>query len=220
MIGILTAACAPAIALLLYFYLKDQFELEPFHMVIRSYVFGGLLVFPVMFIQYAVITETGISSSFLLSVILAPFTEEFLKWFTVMFTVYFHMHFNQRYDGIVYACAVGLGFASVENIFYLIENGLDTAFLRAVFPVTSHALFGVVMGYYFGLAKFSAKRKTFLLISFLVPLLLHSVYNVILLAPGSWAYLLVTFMIFMWIFAMKKVKSANKAQAADEWRFS
>lgn len=220
MIGILAAACAPAMALLLYFYLKDEFELEPFHMVIRSYVFGGLLVFPVMFVQFAVITETGWSSIFLINVIVAPVTEEFLKWFVVLITVFFHMHFNQRYDGIVYACAVGLGFASVENVFYLIDNGMDTAFLRAVFPVTSHALFGVVMGYYFGLAKFSSKRRIFLSISLLLPISLHIIYNIILAAPDSWSYLLVTFMIFMWFFAMRKVKSANKAQALEEWRFS
>lgn len=220
MIGLLAAACAPAVALLLYFYFKDDFELEPVYMVIRSYVFGGLLVFPIMFIQYVIGEETAFTSIYFAVVIQTAFVEEFLKWFAVLITVYFHMQFNQRYDGIVYACAVGLGFASVENIFYLVEYGLDTAFLRAVFPVTSHALFGVVMGYYFGLAKFSKRGEKFLAAALFIPFVLHSSYNLILTVYSGFSYLIIFFMIFMWIYAMRKVKAANKQQAAAEKVFS
>lgn len=220
MLSLLTAACAPAIALLLFFYLKDDFELEPIYMVIRSYIFGGLLVFPIMFIQFVIEEETAFSSVYFSVFVQTAFVEEFLKWFVVLLTVYFHTQFNQRYDGIVYACAVGLGFASVENIFYLIEYGLDNAFLRAVFPVTSHALFGVVMGYYFGLAKFSSKGHRYLTAAFFIPFLLHSLYNLILLGFHTLSYLLVCFMIFMWIYAMKKVKAANSQQALAEQDYS
>ncbi|WP_147804864.1 glutamic-type intramembrane protease PrsW [Alkalicoccus halolimnae] len=224
MIGILTAACAPAIALLTFFYLKDEFEQEPVHMVIRCFVFGALLVFPAMFTQYVISEETSMTSPLFHILIETVFIEEFFKWFTVLGAVYFHVHFNQRYDGIVYAVAVGLGFAAMENIFYLLANGLESAFLRAVFPVTSHALFGVVMGYYFGLAKFSKHKFLFLSAAVVLPYIFHSIYNAILIHFESWSVLIIPFMIFLWIFAMHKVKLANRQHSnSDEavpWRFS
>ena len=49
--------------------------------------------------------------------------EEFFKWFIVYYTAYLHFHFDEPYDGIVYGASVSLGFATTENILYLIANG-------------------------------------------------------------------------------------------------
>ncbi|MCD8511475.1 MAG: glutamic-type intramembrane protease PrsW [Bacillus sp. (in: Bacteria)] len=215
MLSLLTAAIAPALALLCFFYLKDNFEQEPVSMVIRSYIFGAILVFPVMFIQFAFHEEGLISNIVTEAFLLTALTEEFLKWFIVLLTVYHHVHFNQRYDGIVYATAVALGFASAENILFLLANGLETAFLRAIFPVSSHALFGVVMGYYLGKAKFYPERRNlFLFYSFFYPVLLHGLYNFILLSQNQWHYFLIPFMIFLWVLGLRKVKKANETQAS------
>ncbi|WP_416149689.1 glutamic-type intramembrane protease PrsW [Salipaludibacillus sp. HK11] len=213
MLSIITVALTPAIALLIFFYLKDEFEQEPITMVVRCFVFGALLVFPIMFIQFALQEETGLVTPYMISFVQVGFIEEFLKWFVVLIAVFYHVHFNQRYDGIVYATAVALGFASVENVLYILANGVDTAFLRAVFPVTSHALFGVVMGYYFGKAKFDRKRRyRYLFLAFIFPYFLHSFYNLILLTLNHWMYVLTPFMIFLWLFALRKVKKANRTQ--------
>ncbi|PYZ95320.1 PrsW family intramembrane metalloprotease [Salipaludibacillus keqinensis] len=213
MLSIITVAFAPAIALLIFFYLKDEFEQEPIIMVVRCFLFGALLVFPVMFVQFAIQEEAGVVSSYFISFIQVSLTEEFMKWFIVLITVFYHVHFNQRYDGIVYATAVALGFASVENVLYIFVNGLDTAFFRAVFPVTSHALFGVVMGYYFGRAKFNrTHRYHYLFLALFIPYLLHSLYNLILLTFNQWIYVLIPFMIFLWMLALRKVKKANRRQ--------
>ena len=69
------------------------------------------------------------------------------------------MEFDEHYDGIVYGAAVSLGFATVENILYLFANGLESALGRAILPVSSHALFGVIMGYYLGKQSFLKERK-------------------------------------------------------------
>lgn len=219
MLSIITVALTPAIALLIFIYLKDEFEQEPITMVVRSFIFGALLVFPIMFIQFAVKEEAGLISPFAVSFIQVAFIEEFMKWFVVLVAVYYHVHFNQRYDGIVYASAIALGFASVENMLYIFANGMDTAFLRAIFPVTSHALFGVVMGYYFGKAKFNRRhRHMYLFFAFLFPYLLHSTYNLILLLLNQWLYVLIPFMIFLWMLALRKVKKANRTQAVYQFR--
>ncbi|MGC7950656.1 PrsW family glutamic-type intramembrane protease, partial [Bacillus sp. II_CA] len=73
---------------------------------------------------------------------------------------YNHVEFDDPYDGILYGASISLGFATIENVLYLLSFGLDTAFMRALLPVSSHALFGVVMGYYYGRAKFSKLAKT------------------------------------------------------------
>ncbi|MDG5787624.1 glutamic-type intramembrane protease PrsW [Evansella sp. AB-P1] len=211
MISLIAVGIAPSLALLCFFYLKDDFEQEPVYMVIRSFFFGALLVFPILFVQYALQEEGYVHSLFIEVFIQTAFIEEFLKWFIVLLIVYHHIDFNKRYDGIVYATAVSLGFASAENVLYLFVNGLETAFLRALFPVSSHALFGVVMGYYLGKAKFNPNRKVlYFSLAFVFPYMLHSLYNLILLTQNQWVYFLIPFMVFLWFLGLWKVKKANK----------
>jgi RsiW-degrading membrane proteinase PrsW (M82 family) len=67
-------------------------------------------------------------------------------------------------DGIVYAAAVALGFASVENIGYLahatIKGHLTMVFIiRSIFSVPGHVLFSGLWGYALGMSKFF-KSKT------------------------------------------------------------
>lgn len=81
MVAIISAGIAPGIALLLYFYLKDQYDNEPIHMVIRMFIFGVLLVFPIMFIQYVLEVENIVGNRLLLSFLSSGLLEEFFKWF-------------------------------------------------------------------------------------------------------------------------------------------
>ncbi|PAK42332.1 PrsW family intramembrane metalloprotease, partial [Bacillus licheniformis] len=67
MFGIISAGLAPGIALLMYFYLKEKYESEPIHMVIRLFILGVLLVFPTMFIQYVLEKEHISEGSFVVS---------------------------------------------------------------------------------------------------------------------------------------------------------
>ncbi|KZN95873.1 glutamic-type intramembrane protease PrsW [Aeribacillus pallidus] len=211
MIAIITAGIAPGLAILSYFYLKDQYEMEPLYMVVRSFIFGALLVFPIMFIEYVLETENVFPSSFLQAFFASSLLEEFFKWFIFYFTIYSHFHFDEHYDGIVYGVSISLGFATLENILYLIANGVELAFGRAIFPVPSHALFGVIMGYYLGKSKFSNDRlkKRWLFYSLVIPFLLHGTYNYILLSNEDWKFWVTPFMVFLWWFGLHKAKKAR-----------
>ncbi|KKI93128.1 protease [Bacillus sp. SA1-12] len=211
MISIISAGIAPGLALLCYFYLKDQYEAEPIYMVLRSFIFGALLVFPIMFIQYVLDVEMIFSTKVLYTFVAVGFLEEFFKWFILFFTIYQHVHFNEHYDGIVYGVSVSLGFASLENIVYLFANGVEYALGRAILPVSSHALFGVIMGYYLGKGKFSSgeNRIKWILLSCILPILLHSIYDSILLSYLNWRYIMLPFMLFLWWFALHKAKKAR-----------
>lgn len=209
---ILSAAIAPGLALFSYFYLRNQMATEPRRTLLQTFIFGLMITFPIMFIQYVMQEEAVITNPYLVNVVFSSSLEEFFKWMIIFAFIYRHMEFDDPYDGILYGAAVSLGFATVENILYLLTFGIDTAFMRALLPVSSHALFGVVMGYYFGKSKFSNNNHSleYLVLSFGAPLILHFIYNSIMMFEGYWTYLIAPFMLFLWWLALKKVKLAHQ----------
>lgn len=212
MLILLSAAIAPGLALLSYFYLRNQMATEPRKTLLQAFIFGTLITFPIMFIQYVLHTEDTFTNNFVKDVLVSSSLEEFFKWFIIFALILRNIEFDDPYDGILYGASVSLGFATVENVLYLLSFGLDTAFIRAILPVSSHALFGVVMGYYFGKSKFADndKKTEYLMLSFFAPLLLHMIYNSILTFERYWVYLIAPFMLFLWWLALRKVKLAHR----------
>lgn len=212
MIILLTVAIAPSLALFSYFYLRDDFAEEPSKLLFQCFIYGAVLTFPILFIQYVFDVEGVFSRVFAQKVFFPSIIEEFFKWLVLIIAVYRHIDFEDPYDGILYGASVSLGFATVENILYLLEFGMQTAFLRAFLPVSSHALFGVVMGFYIGKAKFSAGRngRKWLVIALASSILLHLAYNGILYLNTSWSYGVIPFMMFLWWFGLRKVKQAHQ----------
>nr|WP_263325885.1 glutamic-type intramembrane protease PrsW [Neobacillus sp. Marseille-Q6967] len=210
MLGILSAGIAPGLALLSYFYLKDEYDSEPISVVLKTFLYGSLLVFPIMFIQHVLQLENVIKAEYIDAFLSSSLLEEFFKWFILFYTIYQHVEFDEPFDGIVYGVAVSLGFATVENIFYLIANGIEYAVARALLPVSSHALFGVIMGFYIGKAKFTDEKKAkWVVISLALPFILHGLYDYILISQENWLYFILPFMIFLWWFGLRKVKVAR-----------
>lgn len=164
-----------------------------------------------MFIQYVLEKENVGGGSFFVSFLSSGFLEESLKWFILMVSVYPHAHFDEHYDGIVYGASVSLGFATLENILYLIGHGVEHAFVRALLPVSCHALIGVIMGFYLGKARFSTDkaRVKWLILSLALPSLLHGSYDFILTALSNWIYYMFPFMLFLWWFGLRKAKKAR-----------
>jgi protease PrsW len=211
MLGTLFAGFAPGLALLSYFYLKDKHEPEPVSMVLFTFISGALVFFPIAFIEYILKAENVVIYNSINAIFSASLIEEIFKWSVLFFCAYRSVEFDEPFDGIVYGTSVSLGFATVENIFYLMTNGMDYALTRAILPVSSHALFGVIMGYYISRAKFTQKSKwVWLIISLLLPALLHGVYNFLLLKAGTWLSI-TPYMGFLWWLGLRKVQLAEKS---------
>ena len=185
---------------------------EPRKTLFQAFLFGALITFPIMFIQYVLKEEATITNRYLTEVLVSSGLEEFFKWLVILLVIFRHIEFDDPYDGILYGASVSLGFATVENVLYLLSFGIDTAILRAILPVSSHALFGVVMGYYFGKSKFAKndKEREYLFLSIFAPLILHVTYNSILRFEGYWVYLIAPFMFYLWWLALRKVKLAHQ----------
>ena len=81
----------------------------------------------------------------------------------LLWYAYRKKEFDEPFDGIVYAVMVGMGFATVENISYVSQYGLMTGIMRLFMAVPAHASFAIIMGYFMGKARFSAKKENFLL---------------------------------------------------------
>jgi protease PrsW len=210
MLGILSAGIAPGFALLSYFYLKDEYDSEPISVVLRTFVYGALLVLPIMFVQHVLGVENLIHSDWIDAFLSSSMLEEFVKWFILFYVIYQYAAFDEPFDGIVYGASVSLGFATAENIFYLIANGVEHAFTRALLPVSSHALFGVIMGFYISKAKFTNGLKyKWIFLSLVVPIGLHGFYDYILISQENWIFVIFPFMIFLWWLALRKVKMAK-----------
>lgn len=211
MIILLTVAIAPGLALFSYFYLRKQIAKEPSLTLFHTFIYGAIMTFPILFIQHVFEEENFIQNEFFRNAIFTSGIEEFFKWLILLIAIFKHIEFEDAYDGILYGASVSLGFATVENILYLFTFGLDTAFLRALLPVSSHALFGVVMGYYLGKAKFVkvSNRKGMLFFAFFAPFILHFIYNGILGVSDLSLYLIIPFMLFLWWFGLTRVKYAH-----------
>jgi RsiW-degrading membrane proteinase PrsW (M82 family) len=209
---ILSAAIAPGLALLSYFYLRNQMSTEPRRTLVHSFLYGAIITFPILFIQFVLQEEGVLTSPFMSTVVFTSIIEEFFKWLIIFIVILRHVEFDDPYDGILYGAAVSLGFATVENVIYLLSFGLETAFMRAILPVSSHALFGVVMGYYYGKGKFSMndKQREYLLLALVAPMILHFMYNSILMLEEYFMYVMLPFMLFLWWFALRKVKLAHQ----------
>ena len=208
---LLTVAIAPGLALFSYFYLRKQIAKEPSRTLFHTFLYGAVMTFPIMFIQHVFEEEMLFSSSFILNVLFTSGLEEFFKWLILLLAIYRHVEFEDAYDGILYGASVSLGFATVENILYLLTYGTDIAFIRALLPVSSHALFGVVLGYYFGRAKFADEldKKKFIFIALIAPFVLHFIYNAIFSIQELFLYLIIPFMLFLWWFGLTRVKYAH-----------
>jgi RsiW-degrading membrane proteinase PrsW (M82 family) len=213
LLSVLAAAIAPGIALLAYFYWKDRYDAEPLPMIAKLFLTGVLIVLPAMIVQRGLSLWLG-GSPFLFSFVISAGVEEFLKFFVLFHIIFSHTEFDEPYDGIVYATAVSLGFATLENVLYAFLQPVTfgTLMMRALLPVSGHALFGVFMGYSLGKAKFSTGRQIryHLWMAFLLPVLWHGLYDFMMLSvPSGWIWLVVPFMVFLWLRGIRRVNRAN-----------
>lgn len=211
-LSLLTAAIAPGVALLVYIYLKDRYESEPISSVLKLFALGVIIVFPIMVIQRGFVLGFGENPLFFAFFVSAGI-EEFVKWFLVFFLIYRNKAIRHSYDGIVYAASVSLGFATMENVLFSLFYNPDISVLisRALLPVSGHALFGVVMGYYFGKARYDIfQEQRNIRLAFALPVLWHGSFDFILLISGkNWLWLIVPFMALLWYRGIRKVNRAN-----------
>ncbi len=215
---LLRLAISPVLIILFYIYFRDKYEKEPYYLLFTGVFYGVIIAFPILFFEHFIdgfSPKEKIAEAFFNSFFVASFTEEIFKFIVLFFLIRQNKNFNEPFDGIVYSVFISLGFAGIENVLYVLNpefGGIETAFLRAIFSVPAHALFGVFMGYYFSCYKFfEAKGYLYLIFAFFAPFLLHGLYDFILLSEISFYYVPFAILIaYLWLSGFSKMKKHLK----------
>jgi RsiW-degrading membrane proteinase PrsW (M82 family) len=214
---LLLLALAPAILLMLYVYFRDKYEKEPIALILKGIALGAIIIFPVGVVENSLTRLgaglAGIPKAAYDGFVVAALTEEIFKFGAVFMLVWRSRHFNEKFDGIVYAVSISLGFAAIENLFYVFSNhSTSVGILRAFTAVPGHTVFGIVMGFYMGLARFSTLSKSkYLLLAIVFPCLFHGFYDFLLLSGKPVLMLIfLPFLIIMYRFGLRKMREFNK----------
>ncbi|RYY62741.1 MAG: GNAT family N-acetyltransferase [Chitinophagaceae bacterium] len=185
---LIALAIAPGLAICLYIFHRDAYNREPKRNLLLAFILGAVMIIP------AAITEEVFMRSFDNSItgvaatafIVVALTEELVKFIILRFYAYRRKSFDEPLDGIVYSVVISMGFATLENIFYVQKFGIGTAWLRMFLAVPAHASFGVVMGYFAGRAKFAHAGKSLLLLKgLLFAAFFHGLYDFFLFLQGN-----------------------------------
>lgn len=184
------AAVVPAVVLMRYVYRQDRVEREPPRLL------GGLALRGVYAALAAIVLETLgqsvlnalVSQDNPRHVVLTAFlvvavVEEGTKFFFLYRRTWRDPNFNYRFDAIVYAVFVSLGFAAFENVKYVFSYGLSVALPRAILAIPGHMGFAVFMGWFYGRAKLRSDlgdglgARVNLALGYLAAVFLHGMYD-------------------------------------------
>ena len=187
---LLAAALLPAVLLWIYIVRQDP-QPEPTGQLAKAVMYGVAICIPVaileMVIQYVLFGEepTTLFGTTIDAFFVAALPEESFKLLALWLFLRHNPYFDEHFDGIVYAVCVGLGFAALEHVFYILgeeENWMSVAISRALLAVPGHYAFGVLMGYYYSIYHFVEHSPRTAACVLLVPVLAHGVYDALALS--------------------------------------
>ena len=193
--SLLALAVAPGIAVCLFIYFKDRYNKEPIIWLILCFILGMLSTIPAI-VSEALLTRpaeqqfgNGIVGTAVLSFVVIGLSEELSKFLVLRYVAFNRKSFDDPFDGIVYSVVISMGFATLENIAYVFQHGFATGLLRMFLSVPAHATFGVLMGYYAGLAKYNpSKRRHYLLLGIFWAVVFHGAFDFFLFVGKEWMH--------------------------------
>ena len=225
---LLLTALLPVILIGLYIYFKDKNK-EPKKLLFGLFTSGigsiiiTLIITMILNSIFPILVENRENLN-LIELLFNVFigislVEEFSKWIFTYFIGYNNKEYDHIYDMIVYAVYVSLGFAAVENIMYVLQQGMTVAIMRALLAVPGHACYGIFMGYFLTLAKLAEKNGNKKIsnknkcLSIIVPTILHGIYDYCLFASVDFLLVLFfAFVIVMYIYAIKHIKKVSSVE--------
>ncbi len=142
--------------------------------------FRSLDALSVGFLNAALVEKTG---AFIIIILLQRYFPEF----TVM-------------EATLTAMLLGLGFSTVENVFYAATFGRGVIILRILFTVPLHLTTCGIMGHYIGMSRLCKTRLytlNYLMKGFLLAFVTHGLFDSALIAGGTAAYLAAPLLILL-----------------------
>jgi len=182
----LWAAIAPALLLFAYIWWRDP-KKEPFNELFKALALGISICIPVAVLEYGIKAllfgangePATLFGTTMEAFFVAALPEEGAKLLVLWLLLRKNKYFDEHIDGIVYAVCVGLGFAVIENIMYVItsDNWVLVALMRSLLAVPGHYAFAILMGYYFALYYFVDRSQKNAFMMFFMPFMAHGIYD-------------------------------------------
>ena len=209
----LSAAVVPALVLGVYVYRKDQRDQEPVALLAICLLMGVCAAFASIALEglgMTALTLSQVDQTTPLGIMALAFgvvavVEEGTKLFFLYIKTWKNPNFDFKFDGIIYAVFVSLGFAAFENIKYVFSYGLAVALPRAVLAIPGHMTFAVVMGVFYGRAKYlenhgQSGKWLYIFLGCFFAVLLHGFYDTCaMLGTAESSLVFTVFIIFMYL---------------------
>ena len=216
------AAILPPLLLWIYVWKHDA-NPEPSGKLLKAVLLGVAICLPVSLVENGIEfillgdgAETLIGTT-VDAFFVAALPEESFKLLALWLVLRKNRHFDEHYDGIVYAVCVGLGFAAVENVFYVFsdDDWAGVAILRALLAVPGHYAFAVLMGYYYSLYHFVDRTPQTAICILLVPFVAHGVYDALVFSGDVNGVVGVICFLVLLFFCFKLHKAARSKVVAQ-----
>ena len=189
-LGFALSTAAMALVLLCYLWL-DRWEPEPPRLLIMAFLWGASVAVLLSVVFEHMIEQTfgtgGDTPSFVTVAVAAPVIEEAAKglFLLLMMTGRRRNELNTLTDCLVYAGFTAVGFAWLENIFYIasgetLPTSLAVAGMRLLIGPFAHPLFTTMtgIGVYFALKQRGVGAKVgCVLLGYLGAVLMHGLWN-------------------------------------------
>lgn len=228
MIILLAAAVLPAAFLLYRVYKMDTIEKEPWSILRKLLLWGALSGIPAALVESLLtgvvqnlLQEGTLLYNFVFGFIVAALVEESFKFFFLYKFTFKNPAFNYRFDGVVYAVFVSMGFAILENVLYVFQGGLGVALSRALLALPLHAACGVYMGIAYGQQKVNSlyKSASFGSVAWAclpVPILIHGFYDSCAFSAENYPIFLLVFVVFVILVFILTLLQLKKASREDK----
>ncbi len=220
--GLFLISFLPVFLLCFFVYKMDK-EKEPLKLLLKLFFLGILSCIPAVIVEldiqdlFGAFLDSSLFGKFIDAFIGVALVEEGFKFIITYFCSYNHKDFDGVYDMVVYAVFVSLGFACLENIAYVLQNGYLVGVFRAILSVPCHACNGVLMGYYLGMAKMnvvlgdSKLENKNINLSLIVAVITHGFYDFCIFSESLILFLVfLVYVVCIYVYCVKKIKFVSK----------
>ncbi|MFT5431592.1 MAG: RsiW-degrading membrane proteinase PrsW (M82 family) [Myxococcota bacterium] len=214
---ILLTCFAPSLAWLGYFYIRDESDRGPLHLVLLVFG-GGLLAGPISLVLFELIEHVSFYSrltdidsvsdgyKFVYAFFAIGLIEEFSKFLVCWwFVERAHVHYRSPMDGVVYGAAVALGFATIENWYFMRET-LEPVWSRAITLPFMHVLFASFWGVGLGLARTQRANSNVVIKGLVLAIIFHGLYDYILLSTVAPNWLVAPLVLGLWLWVSVAIR--------------
>ncbi len=202
LLGYAVLAFAPGLFWLWFFVRGRAYRPKPRRLLVFAFLLGMVSTIPAGGAEYLLLRDDdlrvgdGVVGAMAAMLFVVGPAEELSKFLAVRLGPYRSLYFDEPRDGLVYAVAASLGFASLENLVYILSFGPEVMVGRALFSTLAHVIFGSFWGIALGVQMQRHRRgRGFWLVGGLaVAAVVHGVFNILVLTLSPLALLSLLFL--------------------------